>query len=109
MSLIDQVKRKLDITWVDEDTDRRVADIIDSVSPVLQHKLGITESEFDFSKPGRENLLFLALCLYEWNHSTNEFDDNYANEIAQCRAIHEVKYHLAHESEGAGDAEANEI
>ena len=102
MALIDQVKRKLDITWVDEDTDRRVADIVDSVTPVLKHKLGITDPEFDFSKPGLENMLFLALCLYEWNHSANEFDVNYANEIAQCQAIHEVAYHLKMEGETNG-------
>lgn len=105
MSLIDQVKRKLDITWVDEDTDRRVADIVDSVTPVLRHKLGITDPEFDFSKAGLENMLFLALCLYEWNHSANEFDANYANEIAQCQAIHEVAYYLA--KEGDGNAESS--
>ena len=98
--LIDQVKRKLNVTWSDEDTDARIADIMDSVAPALQHKLGIADPEFDFSAPGRENMLFLAMCLYEWNHSANEFDDNYANEIAQCRAIHEVEYQKAQESEG---------
>lgn len=107
MALIDQVKRKLDITWVDEDTDRRVEDIMESAKPILLHKLGITDSDFDFSKSGRENLLYLAYCLYEWNHSANEFDDNYANEIAQCRAVHEVEYHRAQESEGEADAESS--
>ena len=105
MPLIDQVKRKLDITWVDEDTNGRVADIMDSVAPVLRHKLGITDPEFDFSKAGLENMLFLALCLYEWNHSANEFDVNYANEIAQCQAIHEVAYYKA--QEGDSDAESS--
>ena len=105
MPLIDQVKRKLDITWVDEATDRRVSDIMDSVAPILQHKLGIADPEYDFSKPGLENMLFLALCLYEWNHSANEFDVNYANEIAQCRAIREVSYYKEHESEGNTDAD----
>lgn len=104
MALIEQVKRKLDITWVDEDTDRRVTDIIDAVSPVLRHKLGITDVDFDFSKPGQENMLFLALCLYEWNHSANEFDVNYANEIAQCQAVHEVAYYKA--QGGDNDAES---
>lgn len=103
MSLIDQVKRKLDVTWVDEDTDRRIADIMEAVTPVLKHKLGISAPDFDFSKPGMENLLYCAMCLYEWNHSTNEFDTNYANEIAQCRAVHEVAYYQA--KEGDSDAE----
>lgn len=104
--LIDQVKRKLNVTWSDEDTDARIADIVDSVSPALRHKLGITDPEFDFSAPGRENMLFLAMCLYEWNHTANEFDDNYANEIAQCRAIHEVEYQKAQESEGDANGTA---
>lgn len=104
MALIDQVKRKLDITWVDEDTDRRVADIMDTVDRALRYKLGISEPEFDFNKAGLENMLFLALCLYEWNHAANEFDENYANDIAQCRALHEVAYHLKRESEGDADA-----
>ena len=104
MALIDQVKRKLDVTWVDEDTDRRIADIMDSVTPVLKHKLGITDTDFDFSEPGMENLLFCAMCLYEWNHSANEFDTNYANEIATCQAMHEVAYYKA--KEGDSDAEA---
>lgn len=99
MALIDQVKRKLNITWSDEDTDGRLNDIIASVEPSLRFKLGITDPKYDFSKGGQENTLFLALCLYEWNHSTNEFDDNYANEIAQCRAKHEVAYYLAQEGD----------
>ena len=107
MALIDQVKRKLNITWHDEDTDRRVNDIIASVEPTLKYKLGISaDADFDFSKGGLENTLFLALCLYEWNHSANEFDANYANDIAQCRAIHEVKHFL----ETGGDSdESTEI
>ena len=105
MALIYQVKRKLNITWNDEETDRRAIDILETVEPVLRHKLGIpAEVEFDFSRGGLENMLFLALCLYEWNHCSNEFDANYANEIAQCRAIHEVKYYKA--QEGEADAEA---
>lgn len=102
MALVDQVKRKLNITWSDEETDGRVNDIIASAEPIMKRKLGISaDATFDFSIPGSENTLFLAFCLYEWNHSTNEFDDNYANEIAQCRAIHEVAHFL--ETEGDTD------
>lgn len=103
MALIDQVKRKLNITWVDEDTDGRVADIMSSAIPVLKHRLGITDTEYDFSQAGPENTLFLALCLYEWNHAANEFWSNYADDIANCRAMHEVAYYKA--KEGDSNAE----
>lgn len=104
MALIDQVKRKLNITWSDEDTEGRLEDIISSVTPALRFKLGITDADFDFSVGGQENRLFLALCLYEWNHAASDFDHNYANDIAQCRARHEVEQYLS-ALEGVSDDE----
>lgn len=103
-TLLGQVRRKLNITWDDDDTTARVEEIIDSAIPTLKHKLGIVDPEFDFSTPGMENNLFKSYCLYEWNHCANEFDDNYANEIATVRAKHEVSNYLA-ESGGSTDAE----
>lgn len=97
-TLISQVKRKLNITWEDADTTARVNDIIQSAIPTLRHKLGIADPNFDFGEPGMDNTLFLNYCLYDWNHCLNEFDDNYANDIAQIRAKHEVEYYEAEES-----------
>lgn len=91
--LVDQVKGKLNITWDDEDTNARIDQIINSAIPDLIHRLGITDSNFDFSLPGPENTLFLSYCLYEWNHTLNEFDENYSRMIAQVRAKHEVAFY----------------
>ena len=104
MMLIDQVKRKLNITWSDEDTEGRLNDIINSAKVKLSFKLGISDAEFDYSAAGQENMLFLALCLYEWNHAASDFDHNYANDIAQCRAYHEVQQYLS-ALEGDSDGE----
>ena len=95
--LLIQVKDKLNITWEDEDTDRRVKKIIASAIPDLLHRLGITDKDFDFSKDGAENTIFLAYCLYEWNHALNEFEDNYSKMIAQVRAKNEVARYLESE------------
>lgn len=95
--LVAQVKRKLNITWNDDDTTNRVQDIIQSAIPALKHKLGIADPDFDFSNPGMENDLFKAYCLYEFNHCLNEFDANYANDIMQVRAKYEVEDYLANE------------
>ena len=103
-TLFGQVKRKLNITWDDTDTTTRLEEIIDSAIPDLIHKLGITDSGFDFSVAGEENTLFLAYCLYEWNHALSDFDLNYERMIAQVRAQHEVAYHLANSGDGE-DAE----
>lgn len=104
-TLFAQVKRKLNITWNDEDTDSLVEDIINSAIPIMLHKLGITDENFDFSKPGAENNLFRAYCLYESNHCANEFDANYSNEIAQTRDKNILKQYTD-ETEGTENAEA---
>lgn len=95
--LIAQVKRKLNITWDDDDTNARVEDIIQSAIPDMIHILGIADPDFDFSQHGTENTLFLAYCLYEWNHTLNEFAENYSNLIMQTRAKQEVAHHRENE------------
>ena len=99
-TLFYQVKRKLNITWDDPETEARVQDIINSAIPDLIHKLGITDKDFDFSVAGAENTLFLSYCLYEWNHCLNEFETNYASLIGQTRARYEVQYYLENEAAG---------
>lgn len=91
-TLFGQVKRKLNITWDDSDTNAQIEELIASAIPILKHKLGIFDADFDFSIAGPENQLFKNYCLYEWNHSANEFDVNYSNDIAQIQAMWAVKY-----------------
>ena len=92
--LIEQVKRKLNITWEDEDTTARLNDIINSAIPDLKHKLGVTDDNFDFSVAGPINTLFLSYCLYEWNHALEDFDINYSRLIAQIRTKLEVEAYM---------------
>lgn len=89
-ALLQQVRRKLNITWSDPDTDNRVSDIANQAKSVMLFKLGITDDAFDFSEAGIENVLYLAYCLYLYNHCENEFDDNYLGMILQARSKHEV-------------------
>ena len=99
--LFAQVKRKLNITWNDDETNANVQDIIQSAIPTMLHKLWIADPDFDFSEYGDENTLFKAYCLYDFNHCTNGFGDNYSNMIAQVRQRHEVGHYL--NSEGTAN------
>lgn len=83
------VKRKLNITWTDTDTEARVDEIMAIAEADLRPKLALP-ADYDLGTPGQEQKLFLALCLYEWNHVSNEFDSNYANDILQARQRHIV-------------------
>lgn len=86
-----KVKRKLNITWDDADTNNRVSDIIGEAKSVISHKLGITDADYDFSDDSVASMLFRAYCLYLFNHCENEFDENYKGDILQARQMFEVK------------------
>lgn len=87
-TLIQQVKDKLQVTWSDTDTDRYITDITNSAIDTIKNKLGIKETNFDFSVAGQENTVFLSYCLYIFNQEECNFDDNYRNDILQLRQKH---------------------
>lgn len=91
-------KRKLNITWEDEDTDARLSEIIEDGIVELADKIGISDG-FDFSQPGQERKLLLAYCLYGWNNALDDFERNYAPDILQARERWEVD---RYGSEGKG-------
>lgn len=95
--LVDQVMRKLRITWNDKETESRIqTDMIPKAEAVLRERLGIPDGEeFDFSKPGIENELALAYCFYEWNDAEDDFYVNYEDRIAEARRKWEVRQYVA--------------
>lgn len=93
------VKRKLNITWNDTDTDARITQIIEDGKSEIIDKAGITDPGFDFSKPSQERKLLLAYCFYEWNHALDEFQINYAEDILQARERWEVASHAKEQTD----------
>ncbi|MFR2207677.1 MAG: hypothetical protein ACLS59_09075 [Clostridia bacterium] len=87
MNLLQDLKLKLNITWVEEETENRLNAILEDAKSALDFKLG---AELDYSS-GMERSLLLNYCMYEWNNCINEFDDNYFNNIMQLRQKYEVE------------------
>lgn len=85
MALVDKVRRKLRVTYQDDEVDGRIAEIMDQADLDLRSMLGITDSSFDFNAAGAERALYLAYCFYEWNDALDDFEVNYAEKIAKCR------------------------
>ena len=92
---VDQVKRHLNITWSDGDTEAKVIDMMLDAEIALNHKLG---AEVDYFTPGQERRLYLNYMLYAWNDCLNEFDAAYRAEILQIRHKYEVKGAAANDS-----------
>lgn len=91
-NLLQELKDILNITWDEEETNRKLQKIMKDAEPILNWKLG---AKIDYSNPGLEHNLFLNYCMYSYNNCTNEFDNNYFNEIMQIRQKYEV---LAYET-----------
>ena len=85
MALVDKVRRKLRVTYRDDEVDERIDEIMDQADLDLRSMLGITDSSFDFNAAGAERALYLAYCFYEWNDALDDFEVNYAEKIAKCR------------------------
>ncbi len=84
------VKRKLNITWESAETDARVADVVQSVTPVLSNRLAYEHSHAFSSDDGEAWPLFLNACLYEFSDALDDFWTNYAIEVRACRALNSL-------------------
>lgn len=85
MALVDKVRRKLRVTYRDDEIDERIDEIMKQADADLRSMLAITERSFTFEDGGTEQALFLAYCFYEWNDALDDFEVNYAEKIAKCR------------------------
>jgi hypothetical protein len=82
-----RVKRKLNITWDDDETDDKVRDLMVDAEITLNHKLG---AEMDYFSPGPARQLYQNLLLYMWSDSQDQFDAAYRSEILTVRHQNEV-------------------
>lgn len=83
-----QVKRHLNITWSDSDTDDKIIDMMMDAEVELNHILG---AEGNYFAPGMQRRLYLNYMLYAWNECLNEFEDAYRKEILRIRHYNRVK------------------
>lgn len=91
--LVLKIKDALDITFEDEDFDRKIIGIIEDAIPILRSLFGMPNNlEFDWTMPGQERALLKNYCLYELNHVSEQFKENYRNDLIQMRIKYEVDY-----------------
>lgn len=85
--LLEDLKDCLNITWDEDETNRKLKTIINDSIKTMNYKLG---AEIDYSSSGQEHNLFINYCMYVYNNCSNEFDNNYLNELYQVRQKYEV-------------------
>lgn len=99
-TLINKVKRRCYITDNNEITIDRLTDIVTDAIPKVKRMLGV-DVKFDFEAVGNEEELelFKNYCWYAWNDSSNEFKDNYLDDINSLHHKHEVAQYVEEENQ----------
>lgn len=90
--MLEKLKQKLNITWDDEKTNRKLESILEDAVIVMNHKLG---AEIDYSAPAEAigRSLLLNYCMYVWNDCQEDFNNAYKEEILLARAFYGVRNH----------------
>ena len=82
------VRRKLNVTWQDADTDDRISDVIAKSEATMRR---LCDCPADPTKWDAEDIgLLQDACLYEFSNAMDDFRTNYADAIQSCRLKHEV-------------------
>ena len=82
------VRRKLNVTWTDADTDDRISDVIAKSEATMRR---LCDCPDDATKWDAEDIgLLLDACLYEFSNAADDFRVNYADAIQSCRIKHLV-------------------
>lgn len=89
MSLLEELKNYLDVTWTDDATDNKLSGILKRAGIILSEYAGETLT-FDDTQEHEKQLLF-DCCRYIYNNALEDFKTNFAAEITMLRAKYAVK------------------
>ena len=92
---LEAVKRKLNVTWQNPETDGRLDDVIAIASPTLASRIGYEHTHAFSPADGEPWGLFLNACLYEFSDALDDFWRNYAEELRTARLLITKGEHVA--------------
>lgn len=85
--ILDEVKADLFITWVDQNTDQRVINLIKRAEYKINDYAG---TQVDISKDLDARDLLINLVRYMYNNVTEQFETNFKSDILMLRARYKV-------------------
>lgn len=88
MALLDEVKKYLQITWNDPDTDARLTGIIDRGMSFFENLVG---EPIDFEKDQKAKSLFFDYCRYANSSALELFQKNFGAELLNLQIEYQVK------------------
>ena len=89
--IIEKLKSKLNITWKEEETEKRLKEIVELAIPKINRLIGTQIIDFLNELYKEELDLLLNYCMYEWENKTELFKRNYYDDILSLQQKHEVE------------------
>lgn len=80
--LLSDVRNYLDITFEDEETDKKLKGIIERGMVYLDDK---ADGRLDYSEDGKAKALLLDYCRYARNHCLELFEENFRSDLIALR------------------------
>lgn len=96
MALLEDVKIYLNITWDDENTDKKLEGIIERGKRYLDTIAG---EKLDYTAEDKPKELLLDYCRYVRSNALEEFQNNYLHELLSLQIDEEVKRHETNNSD----------
>lgn len=87
-NLVDEVKRNLDITWNDNDTDKNVNEYIRNAKQYLNDTTG---SVINFEEDINARELLINHCRYQKNKDIEFFEENFKKPLYRLRFKYAIK------------------
>lgn len=94
--MLDDLKNYLQITWEDEETNKRVSGILSRATALLNKYAGV---EIDFDKNEDERQLLFDCCRYIYNNSLAHFEKDFSGDLISLRAQYAVEGYLNDQAE----------
>lgn len=86
--MFDELKIYLDITWSDDNTDKKIEGVLTRAISTLQSYAGY---EIDFGSELNEKQLLFDCCRYIYNNALEDFKTNFHSELIGLRAKYQIK------------------
>lgn len=87
-TLNEDLKLTLDVTWEDDETNRKLSSILERACHVINEYAG---EEIDYESDLTARQLVLDYSRYVWNNVAEEFKTNFGAELVQLRSRYQVK------------------
>lgn len=86
--LLNDVRNYLDITWIDQEGDKKLSGII---TRGIKYIDGIAGKAMDYTIEDKPRELLFDYCRYVRSNALNEFQKNYLHELLTLQMIQEVE------------------